>query len=163
MLFDPFEKVFHEGTLWSGYRSVISFILTKKILLFYRHANQFYDRYLNSVKRKNYIDDDGSGEKPKLEFQRRFIKYSCCDPLQEMLNRDTKVARHNFGRKRKPTGCIFLPGSGFREAEGNLKMRSCLQDAVINSASSIGKFINKLELYRQCPPRIVKNSHISEI
>ena len=80
-----------------------------------------------------------------------------------MLDRDMKVARHNFGRKIKPTGCIFLPGSGFREAEGNLKMRSCLQDAVINSAPRIGKFINKLELYRQCPPRRAKNSHISEI
>ena len=30
MVFGPFEKVFHEGTLWSGYRSVISFILKKK-------------------------------------------------------------------------------------------------------------------------------------
>ena len=48
-----------------------------------------------------------------------------------MLDRDTKVARQNFGRKRKPTGCIFLPGSGFSEAEGKLKIRSCLQDAVI--------------------------------
>ena len=53
VVFGPFEKVFHEGTLWSGYRSVISFILTKQIFLhFYRHANQFYDRYLNSVNRK---------------------------------------------------------------------------------------------------------------
>ena len=58
---------------------------------------------------------------------------------------------------------MFLPGSGICEAEGNLKMRPCLQDAVINSAPRIGKFINKLELYRQCPPRRVKNSHISEI
>ena len=66
-------------------------------------------------------------------------------------------------KKRKPTGCIFLPGSGFREAEGNFKMRSCLQDAVINSAPRIGKFINKLKLYRKFPPRRVNNSHISEI
>ena len=51
------------------------------------------------------------------------MKYSCCDPLQAMLYGDTKVARQNFGRKRKPTGCIFLPGSGFREAEGELKIR----------------------------------------
>ena len=95
------------------------------------------------VKKNKYIDDDGSGEKPKLEFQIRLIKYSCCDPLQAMLDRDTKVARQNFGRKRKPTGCIFLSGSGFHEAEGDLKMRSCLQDAVINSAPRIGKYINK--------------------
>ena len=66
-------------------------------------------------------------------------------------------------KKRKITRCIYLPGSGFREAEGNLSMRSCLQDAVINSAPRIGKFINKQELYRQCPPRRVKDSHISEI
>ena len=33
MIFGPFEKKFHEGTLWSGYRAVISFILTKKIFL----------------------------------------------------------------------------------------------------------------------------------
>ena len=91
------------------------------------------------------------------------MKYSCCDPLQEILDRDMKVVRQKFGRKRKPTGFIFLPGSGFREAEGNLKMRSCLQDAVIDSAPRIGKFINKQELYRQFPPRRVKDSHISEI
>ena len=42
-------------------------------------------------------------------------------------------------------------------------MRSCLQDAVINSAPRIGKFINIQELYRQCPPRKVRNSNISEI
>ena len=85
MVFGPFENKINEGTLWSGYRSIISFILTKQIFLhFYRHTNQFYDRYLNLVNRKNYIDDDGSGEKPKLEIQRRFMKYSCCDPLQAM-------------------------------------------------------------------------------
>ena len=42
-------------------------------------------------------------------------------------------------------------------------MRSCLKDAVINSAPRIGKFINKQELYRKFPPRRVKNSHIYEI
>ena len=123
MLFGPFEKVFHEGTLWSGYRSLISFILTKQIFLhFCRHQDQFYDRYLNLVNNKNYIDDEFSGGKPKLEIIRRHVKYSCYNPLQSMLDIDFKVARQNFGRKRKPTGCIFLSGSGFREAEGNSKM-----------------------------------------
>ena len=31
MIFGPFEKKKHKDTLWSGYRAVISFILTKKI------------------------------------------------------------------------------------------------------------------------------------
>ena len=77
------------------------------------------------------------------------MQYSGYDLIQSMLDRYFRVARQNFGRKRKPTGCIFLSGSGFREAEGNSKMRSCLQDAVINSAPRIGNFINKQELYRQ--------------
>ena len=42
-------------------------------------------------------------------------------------------------------------------------MRSCLQDAVINSSQRIVKFINKQELYRQCLPRRVKDSNIYEI
>ena len=41
-------------------------------------------------------------------------------------------------------------------------MRSCLQDAVINYAPSIERYINKLELYRQCPPRRVKGTKMSE-
>ena len=43
--------------------------------------------------------------------------------------------------KKKATGFIFLTGLGFCEAEGNLKMGSCLQDAVINSAPRIGKLL----------------------
>ena len=61
-----------------------------------------------------------------------------------MWDRDRKIARDNFGRKRKPTGFIYLLGSKFREAEGHFSMRSCLQDAVINSAPSIGKQTSKI-------------------
>ena len=63
-----------------------------------------------------------------------------------MWDRDRKIARDNFGRKRKPTGFIYLPGSKYREAESHLIMRSCLKDAVIIYAYRIGKCINKLEL-----------------
>ena len=90
-------------------------------------------------------------------------KYSCCDKLQAIFDRDSKMSKDNFGRKIKVTGCIYLHGSGFREAEGHLSMRSCSQDSVINSAPRIGKFIKKQELYIQCPPRRVKDSNISEI
>ena len=34
MIFGPFEIFFHEGTLRSGYRAVISLILTKKLPTF---------------------------------------------------------------------------------------------------------------------------------
>ena len=46
-IFGPFEKVFHEGTIWSGYRAVIPFIpMAKQIFLhFFCHADRFYYRY----------------------------------------------------------------------------------------------------------------------
>ena len=44
MIFGPFGKIFHEGTLWSGYRFVIYFILTKQIFLhLFRHGDRFYN------------------------------------------------------------------------------------------------------------------------
>ena len=50
MIFGPFEKNFHEGTLWSGYRAVISFTLTKQIFLhFFCRGDRFYNRHLNLV------------------------------------------------------------------------------------------------------------------
>ena len=66
-------------------------------------------------------------------------------------------------KNRKSTGFVYLPGSEFHEAEGHLSMRSCLKYAVINSVPRIGKYIDKQELYRQCIPRKVKDTNISEI
>ena len=91
----------------------------------------------------------------------KFIYFG--DPLQAIFDRDRKMAKDNFSRKIKATGCIYLPESDFREDEGHLSMRSCLQDAVINCAPRIVKYIDKQELYRQCPPRKVKDSNIPEI
>ena len=69
------------------------------------------------------------------------------------------MAREHFSKKMKSTGCIYLPGSDFRETEGHLSMSSYLQDAVINFAPIIGKYIDQQELYRHLPPRKVKDSN----
>ena len=100
--------------------------------------------------------------KPKHSLQKITRCISCGDPLHELWDRDRKTARDKFGKKRKSTG-FFLPGSEFHEAEGHLSMRSCLQDAVINSAPRIGKYIYNQELYRHSPPRKLKHTNISEI
>ena len=42
-------------------------------------------------------------------------------------------------------------------------MISYLSDAFISSAPRIGKYINRMEFYRQYPPRRVKNIKITEI
>ena len=80
-----------------------------------------------------------------------------------MWDRYRIIIKHNFGIKRKSTGYIYLSGSKYREAEIHLEIRSCLQEAVINSDPRIGKYINKLELYNQFPPRRVKDTNMSEI
>ena len=56
IIFGPFEKVFHEVTLWSGYRAVISFILTNQIFAhFFCHGDRFYNRYINTADKKNIL------------------------------------------------------------------------------------------------------------
>ena len=93
---------------------------------------------IKPIYRKRYLDDDDTGFNPKiLQIGMRYTPSYY--PIQQMWDRDRKIARDNFGKKRKLTGFIYLPGSKFREAEGHLMMRSFLQDAVINCAPRIGK------------------------
>ena len=68
-----------------------------------------------------------------------------------------------LSRKIKSTGYIYLHGYKYNEDEGHLSMRSCLQDSFINSATSIGKYINKLESYNNFPPRRAKDTNMREI
>ena len=65
IIFGPFEKYFHEGTLWRGPRAVIYFIISKQIFMhFYRYGYQFNNQYINKSIKTKYLDDDGSGVKP---------------------------------------------------------------------------------------------------
>ena len=77
----------------------------------------------------------------------------------KMRYKDMKKSQQKFGRKRKSTGYSYFPGSQYLASLGYLKLRSSLHDTVINSASSIRKYINKIELYIQFPYRREKVSH----
>ena len=71
--------------------------------------------------------------------------------------------KETFLRKRETTEYIYIPGSKYGEAKGNLKLISCLEDTAIHSAPRIGKLINKLELYNQCSPSRLNYTNIREI
>ena len=58
---------------------------------------------------------------------------------------------------------MYLKGSLYNDAEGYSQLRSCLHDEIINSPPIIGRKIDKLEFYRQCPPRRVKGTHMEEL
>ena len=60
------------------------------------------------------------------------------------------------------TGFIYLPGSQFRQAEITLELRSFLHYAIINAEPRILKFVNKNELYIQCPPIYLKDTNLDE-
>ena len=62
----PFDKNLHEGSIWTGRRSVISFILQKSIFIhFVHHGTIFYEKYITSDDRKKCLDNDESGVFPK--------------------------------------------------------------------------------------------------
>ena len=67
-----------------------------------------------------------------------------------------------FRKKRKGSRFCVSKNSPYSDAEESSHLRSCLRDAIINAAPRIGG-IDKLELYRQCPPRRVKDIHITEL
>ena len=48
-----FNKILHEGSIWTGHRAVLSFILHKSIFLhFVYHSTRFYEKYITSDDRK---------------------------------------------------------------------------------------------------------------
>ena len=72
--------------------------------------------------------------------------------LKHDFIKDTRICWTYPIIKQRATGCLYLKGSPYRDAEGFSQIRLCLHDANLNSAPRIGGKIEKLELYRQCPP-----------
>ena len=62
-----FDKILHEGSLWTGHRALLPFILHKSIFLHFVHnGTRFYDKYISSKNWLKYFDDNGSGLFPKI-------------------------------------------------------------------------------------------------
>ena len=71
----PFDKMLHEGYIWTGNRAVLSFILHKSIFIhFIHHCTRFYEKYITSDDRRKYMDDDGSGVYPKQKVRELYKK-----------------------------------------------------------------------------------------
>ena len=92
---------------------------------------------------KYYLDDDGTGVKPKNFLQRVMIYTPGYDPIQQMRDKYWIIATDNFVIKVKSTGNSYPPRPKFCGAGVHLTMSSCLKDAIINSTPSIGKYIDK--------------------
>ena len=140
-----FDKILHEGSIWTGHRAVLLFILHKSIFLnFVHNGARFYEKYISSKNKKIYIDEDGSGFFPKQEVRKNYnskyqLTYS--NPYYVIKNdyiKDTRIRRTYSGRKRKAKGYVLLTGSPYRDSEGSSQLISCLHDAIVNAAPRIG-------------------------
>ena len=110
IIFGPFEKCFHEGNLWRGYRALISLIIKKQIFLyFHNHGDQFHNIYINKIDKKKSLDDDGTGVKTE-HFLQKGMRYSpSYNPIQKIWDRYHKIAREKLGIKKNQLGeFIFL-------------------------------------------------------
>ena len=68
-----FDNFLHEGSIWTGHRAVLSFILHKSIFLHFVHnCTRFYDKCISSKNWLKYIDDDGSGVLHKLLVRKKY-------------------------------------------------------------------------------------------
>ena len=48
-----FDQILHEGSIWTGHRAVLSFILHKSILIHFVHnGTRLYDKYIPSEDKK---------------------------------------------------------------------------------------------------------------
>ena len=57
-----FDKILHKGSISTGNRYVLSFILQISICIHFVHNGIiFYDKYISSDLKNKHIDDEGSG------------------------------------------------------------------------------------------------------
>ena len=76
-----FDKNVHEGSIWTGHRAVLSFILHKSTFLHFVHNGTiFYEKYISSKNRNKYIYDDGNAVFPKQQVRKKYnSKYQLTD------------------------------------------------------------------------------------
>ena len=68
-----FGKILHEGSIWTGHKAILYFILQKSIFIHFVHNGAiFYDKYITSGDINKYIDDDGSGVFLKQKVRKRY-------------------------------------------------------------------------------------------
>ena len=58
---------------------------------------------------------------------------------------------------------MYLQVSPYSDTEKSSQLISCLHDAIINGSPIMGQIIDKLEFYRQCHPRIIKDTNMTAL
>ena len=116
-----------------------------------------------------YMDDDVIGVLLKQKVRNLYnAKYQKTDSnwyylLKDDYIKDTGMRPTYSGWILRATGYMYRKGSPYRYAEGLPQLRLCLHDAIINAYLIIDETIEILELYRQCPPKRLKDTQMAEL
>ena len=100
---------------------------------------------------KKNIDDDGSGVFPKQKVRNIYnAKYQKTYSnqyyvLKNDYIKDKRIRQTYSGIKLRAICYVYLNGSPYHNAKGLSHLRSCLRDAIVNSAPIIGGKIKKSE------------------
>ena len=81
----------------------------------------------------------------------------------EVIYKRQNIIKGLFRDKTKGNMFFYLQGSPYSYAEVSSQIRSCLHDSMVNTAPRIGQIMDKLEQYRQCSPRRVKCTNMTEL
>ena len=65
MIFGPFDFFSTKVLFGEDIEPYFPLSSQKKFLYFCRHRDRFYNRYINTTDKKRFLDDDGTGVKPK--------------------------------------------------------------------------------------------------
>ena len=70
-----FDKILYEGSIWTGHRAVLLFILHKSIFIHFMHNGTiFYDKYISSKNKKNILMMMGVKFSPNKRLERSTIQ-----------------------------------------------------------------------------------------
>ena len=152
-----FDKYLHEGSIWTGYRAVLSFILHKSIFLYFVHNGTiFYDKYMSSKHRKTYLMMMEVEFSPNNRLERSTIQninllIQIAIMLWKILYKRYKNTSDIFRNKMKGNMLCFNNWSPYHDAKGSPQLRSYHHDAIVNSAPRIGgKWTNKNYIDNVC-------------
>ena len=102
-----FEFFLHKGSIWTGPRDVLSFILHQSIFLhFLHHGTIFYYKNITSDDKNKYIDDGGSRiflkQKVRKLYNAKYQKtyYNRYYVLKSDYIKDTRIRRTDSGKNK---------------------------------------------------------------
>ena len=136
----PFEKYLAKVLFEDVIDLLYSSFSTNPFFFIFIIMHMYFTTDTLKPKMKNK-DSDGTGIKPIYQYSSEYRVtlrgYGINDYIYLSTDFDKTMKRSRVNFQKKTSGYLYLPGSKYLQKESNLDLRSCLHDAVVNSALHI--------------------------